>query len=258
MLAETSKKYANITKEMISPYLSMCDVCQQKKTKKKRGLVSKPILHSEMNSRCQVDLIDFPGAPCILQSDNGREFVNNVISELATLWPELEIVHGKPRHSQSQGSVERANQDLENMISSWLKDNNSTKWSEGLRYVQFMKNRAFHSGIKQSPYKALFGIEPRVGLSTSSLPQEIINDLQDEDDLRKVIKHDSNSNHSEDGDGGVVEIDTQNIKDARITAAKNLKKTSKKNESFFRQIPSTCQHWRQCNDTDSRRRQRQR
>ncbi|XP_045450666.1 uncharacterized protein LOC123659494 [Melitaea cinxia] len=43
------------------------------------------------------------GAPCILQSDNGREFVNNVISELA-------------RHSQSQGSVERANQDIENTI----------------------------------------------------------------------------------------------------------------------------------------------
>ncbi|XP_018567162.1 KRAB-A domain-containing protein 2-like [Anoplophora glabripennis] len=63
MIAETSKKYANIRKEMISLYLSMCDVCQQKKTKKKRGLVSKPILHSEMNSRCQVDLIDFQTQP---------------------------------------------------------------------------------------------------------------------------------------------------------------------------------------------------
>ncbi|XP_049886470.1 KRAB-A domain-containing protein 2-like [Pectinophora gossypiella] len=251
----------------------MCDVCQQKKTKKKRGLVSKPILHTEMNSRCQVDLIDFQtqpdeqfkfimvyqdhltkfvllraltskraaevayhlndifltiGAPCILQSDNGREFVNNVISELATLWPELKIVHGKPRHSQSQGSVERANQDIENMISSWLKDNNSTKWSEGLRYVQFMKNRAFHSGIKQSPYKALFGIEPRVGLSTSSLPQDILKDIQDEDDLRQVIEDDSECNQSEDGDGGVVEIDTQNIKDARRSAAENLEKQAKR------------------------------
>ncbi|XP_023014462.2 uncharacterized protein [Leptinotarsa decemlineata] len=162
-----------------------------------------------------------------------ENFVNNVISELVTLSPELKIVHGKPRHSQNQGSVERANQDLENMMSSWLKDKNSTKWSEGLTYVQFMKNRAFHLGIKQSPHKALFGIEPRVGLSTSSLLQEIINDLQDKDDLRKVIEDDSNSNHSEDGDGGVVEIDTQNIKDARITAAKNLKKQAKKMKAFF-------------------------
>ncbi|KAK5641011.1 hypothetical protein RI129_009558 [Pyrocoelia pectoralis] len=43
---------------MINLYLSMCVTCQEKKTKKKRGLVSKPI-HSEMNSMCQVDLIDF-------------------------------------------------------------------------------------------------------------------------------------------------------------------------------------------------------
>lgn len=172
------------------------------------------------------------GAPCILQSDNGREFVNNVISELANLWPELKILHGKPRHSQSQGSVERANQDIENMIGSWMKDNVSTKWSEGLRYVQFMKNRAYHSGIKQSPYKALFGIEPRVGLSTSTLPQEIINDIQDEDDLRKVIEDDRNVNLTEDSDDNVAEVSNQekvsssenDIHKARTTAAENLVK----------------------------------
>lgn len=284
MLAETSKKYANITKEMICLYLSMCSVCHEKKTKKKRGLVSKPILHSEMNSRCQVDLIDFQtqpdgnfkfimvyqdhltkfvllralqskratevayhlndifltiGAPCILQSDNGREFVNHVISELVSLWPELKIVHGKPRHSQSQGSVERANQDIENMIGSWLKDNDSTKWSEGLRYVQFMKNRAYHSGIKQSPYKALFGMEPRVGLSTSSLPQEIINDIQDEDDLRQAIDVDCDINlteHSDDNDKEISNHDNQDevlscendIQKARKTAAESLVKQAKK------------------------------
>ena len=36
MLAETSKKFANITKEMICLFLSMCMVCQQKKNEKKR------------------------------------------------------------------------------------------------------------------------------------------------------------------------------------------------------------------------------
>ncbi|KAK5640305.1 hypothetical protein RI129_011116 [Pyrocoelia pectoralis] len=56
LLAETSLKYANVTKQMINLYLSMCVTCQEKKTKKKRGLVSKPILHSEMNSRCQFSL----------------------------------------------------------------------------------------------------------------------------------------------------------------------------------------------------------
>ena len=33
------------------------------------------------------------GAPAILQSDNGREFVNAVIDELKLLWPELKQVN---------------------------------------------------------------------------------------------------------------------------------------------------------------------
>lgn len=292
LLAETSKKFANITKQMIILYLSMCETCQQKKTKKKRGLVSKPILHSEMNSRCQVDLIDFQsqpdekfkfimvyqdhltkflllrpleskraeevayhlndifltfGAPCILQSDNGREFVNKVITELTSLWSELKIVHGKPRHSQSQGSVERANQDVENMIAVWLKDNNSTKWSEGLRYVQFMKNRALHSGIKQSPYKAMFGIEPRVGLKTTSLPAESIENINDEEDLLKLVEQEVTNQEDENTNNQVIyENDdteenenhdtdsptSEHIENARKRAQENLQKQAKRMKLF--------------------------
>ncbi|KAF0686392.1 KRAB-A domain-containing protein 2-like, partial [Aphis craccivora] len=55
-------------------------------------------------------------APSILQSDNGRKFVNRIIDELKYMWPQLKIVHGKPRHSQSQGSVERANRDVQDIL----------------------------------------------------------------------------------------------------------------------------------------------
>jgi len=51
-------------------------------------------------------------APFILQSDNDREFANKIIQNLADMWPGMKLVHGKPRHSQSQGSVERSNQDV--------------------------------------------------------------------------------------------------------------------------------------------------
>lgn len=56
------------------------------------------------------------GAPMILQSDNGREFVAAVIVEVMALRPDVVIVHGRPHHPQSQGSVERANQDIEAML----------------------------------------------------------------------------------------------------------------------------------------------
>lgn len=61
-------------------------------------------------------------------SDNGREFVNSTITELHNMWEDVKIVHGKPRHSQSQGSVERANRDVEDMLATWMAENNSTDW----------------------------------------------------------------------------------------------------------------------------------
>ena len=51
-----------------------------------------------------IDIFCLFGAPAILQSDNGREFVNSIIDELKVMWPDLKLVHGKPRHSQSQGN----------------------------------------------------------------------------------------------------------------------------------------------------------
>ena len=45
------------------------------------------------------------GAPRILHSDNGKEFV---------------IINGRPRHPQSQGLVEKGNDILETKLSAWL------------------------------------------------------------------------------------------------------------------------------------------
>ena len=75
------------------------------------------------------------GGPSILHSYNGREFVNSVISELSAMWDGLNIVHGKPRHRQSQGSVERVNRDMEDMLITWLQSNSATHWGDGLRFI---------------------------------------------------------------------------------------------------------------------------
>ena len=40
------------------------------------------------------------------------------------MWPTLKLVHGKPRHPQSQGSVERANGDIKDMLVAWMSDQN--------------------------------------------------------------------------------------------------------------------------------------
>ena len=43
-----------------------------------------------------------------------------VIRELKDMWPQLHLVHGKPCHPQSRGSVERANSDIKDMLAAWL------------------------------------------------------------------------------------------------------------------------------------------
>lgn len=96
-----------------------------------------------------------------ISSDNGREFDNHLIKALVNDWQGCTLIHGKPRHSQSQGSVERANQDLENMLCAWMRDYESTNWSRALLDVQFAKNRALNKGIGRSPYQAVFGSKPR-------------------------------------------------------------------------------------------------
>jgi hypothetical protein len=60
-------------------------------------------------------------------------------------------------------------------------------WTVGVKFVQFRKNSSFNAGIKQSPYATLFGIEARIGLTSSSLPHDVIQKLQTEDDLLAIL-----------------------------------------------------------------------
>ncbi|KAL4132528.1 hypothetical protein QTP88_009662 [Uroleucon formosanum] len=102
------------------------------------------------------------GAQKILQSDNGREFLNSVINELKDIWPECVIVHGRPRHPQSQGSIKRSNQDVEHMLRACMADNKSKKL-----YLE-MSN------------------DPKIGLSMSNFSSDQLKKLTTEKDLEHI------------------------------------------------------------------------
>ncbi|CAJ0917419.1 unnamed protein product, partial [Mesorhabditis belari] len=85
--------------------------------------------------------------------DNGRELANKPLEEVVAQWPGCKIVHGKPRHSQSQRSVERANTDIEDILSVHQRETKTTACARFLPLIQYRKNIRFHSGIERSPYK---------------------------------------------------------------------------------------------------------
>ena len=81
------------------------------------------------------DIFTVFGAPIILQSNNGKEFTADIIAELLTLWPEVHIINGRPRHPQSQGLVKRANGILQTKLGKWMEDNHTDNWMEGLPLI---------------------------------------------------------------------------------------------------------------------------
>lgn len=118
-------------------------------------------LHSKQTSEVSQHLYDIftlIGAPKILQSDNGNEFVGSPLTTMMqTFWPETQLIRGSPRHPQSQGSVEKANGDVKRMLWGLMREKNTYNWVDLLKQVQWTKNIVIHRVIGISPYEAVFG-----------------------------------------------------------------------------------------------------
>ena len=115
------------------------------------------------------------------------------------------------------------------MLATWLSENNSTQWSEGLRFIQFQKNRSYHRVIGQSPYKALFGSDPKVRLSSSSVPRDLLPDIQTEEDLQAISEENSVSTDNTGTDTAISETehntDTETETDATMSDTDNITDT---------------------------------
>ncbi len=85
-----------------------------------------------MNLLCCLQLVIGPlpicGPPEVLQSDNGREFDNQLFDELKERCKGMQIIKGRPRHPQTQGSVEAANKMVERKLASSFEETGSRDW----------------------------------------------------------------------------------------------------------------------------------
>ena len=93
-------------------------------------------------------VLSYFGLPRIFQSDNGTEFRNQVMRRLVTDWDgDCKMVHGRPRHPQSQGLVEQSNGTLERKLSSMLAQFKDKNWVELLPKVQYIMNTQKNTGF---------------------------------------------------------------------------------------------------------------
>jgi transposase InsO family protein len=136
------------------------------------------------------DVFKIPGPPQILQSDNGKEFVAEVVKNVCNIL-NIKIRHGRPRHPQSQGQVERLNQTIGRGFTKLLWDNNNQlqrkDWINVIDAFVMTYNSIVHSAHSRTPHQALFGWK-----------MHCVYDSPDNNDINNGIDSIDNGNNDDD------------------------------------------------------------
>ena len=158
------------------------------------------------------------GAPSVIVSDNGGEFRNAVIAELAQAWS-FKQAFTSSYHPQSNSMVERSNLTYKTMIKACC--TNHRRWDETLSQVQMIYNNSFHSAIGSSPYFALTG-------QNASFPQDIglklsqsIPDVSSQQEFNKLMNELAQKQREE---GAKITERTQASSQKRINATRRTSK----------------------------------
>ena len=161
-------------------------------------VILKPLINKDVSSVVSIltEIFTTIGCPKILQSDNGREF--NFNTELTNIWPDIKIIKGRPRNPQSQGSVERANQDIEQMIRCYFEKNPDVDWSTALPLIQLQKNNALNRTIGVSPYFAVFGQHLKCSIGNEFTVGEISSCYDPEESFQEEMADDVNETIDEE------------------------------------------------------------
>ena len=95
------------------------------------------------------------GIPAVYSSDQGREFVNDVISCLTEKIKAAHII-STVYHPQTNGLVERFNKTVQSMILKTCSEQQGD-WDENIEEILFSYRTMVHSTTKKTPFKIMFG-----------------------------------------------------------------------------------------------------
>ena len=103
-----------------------------------------------------------------------------ITTELVMLWPTCGVIRGTPRHSESNGGIERRNRTFEERLGACMVEYKTKHWSVMLKLVVWSINTSWHKGIKDIPYRSLTGQYPSCGISGILTDQALIESLYTE------------------------------------------------------------------------------
>jgi hypothetical protein len=94
-----------------------------------------------------------------LQSDNGSGFLGKCIYYAKEFFQSINIIKGKPRQPNKQGSVERGNADFKKVLLKWEQEYPDEKWPLVHIYVvnKIINTRPTQNKANRSAYEVYYG-----------------------------------------------------------------------------------------------------
>jgi hypothetical protein len=122
------------------------------------------------------DVIKILGPPVIFQSDNGKEFAAQVITQICNTL-NIKIKHGRPRHPQAQGQIERLNQTVGRGFTKLLWNNHDQlqqkDWINVIDVFTTSYNSTIHKAHNRTPHEVMFGWKMHCVYDTPNVIQDI-------------------------------------------------------------------------------------
>ena len=118
-------------------------------------------------------------------SDNGKEFINNVMTEMNNF---LKISHLRttPYHPQTNSSAESYNRSIIKYMKTALSDNESTEWHKLLPQMELAYNTTIHRTINTTPFALTYTYHPSLPYFDLEKPNKFYKPNQDK---TKLIQH---------------------------------------------------------------------
>ena len=118
------------------------------------------------------DVICRYGCPAVIQSDNGLEFVNEIIKQLLE---KFKIWHQRvsPYHPQANGMIERFNRTLGEALS---KLEEAHDWDKFVKLTLMSYNTSQQNTTCMTPYYLMFGRDPKLPIKEVTLLENTILD----------------------------------------------------------------------------------
>ena len=149
-----------------------------------RYVITRPMKNQTASTVAKIfveDVLLEYGSPLRVITDQGRNFVSNLVSDICKLF-EIDQLRTTAYHPQTDGLVERFNKTMVDMLTTYVVSKPDT-WNTYLPYVTAAYNTSKHSSLRYSPFYLLRGWEGNMATGILTPSQSQLRILRDSGDM---------------------------------------------------------------------------